>query len=81
MQTSKLLFILGGLAIFLTLIGSPAPGHVPRPRYIGLAMGSILTAGAFVAAFATGRSRALRGALYGAVAGMYFGANTFSSRP
>jgi drug/metabolite transporter (DMT)-like permease len=66
--------VLGGLGIFLALIGAPSPGHVPRPRYIGLAIGIVLTAGAFVAGWATGRRQVLRGALYGAVAGMYFGA-------
>ena len=66
--------ILGGLGVFLALIGSPAPGRVPRPRYLGLAIGSVLSAGALIAAFASSRGRVLRGALYGAVAGMYFGA-------
>jgi hypothetical protein len=66
--------VLGGLAIFLALIGAPSPGHVPRPRVIGLAIGIVVTVGAFVAGLATGRTQVLRGAFYGAVAGMYFGA-------
>ena len=66
--------VLGGLGVFLALIGVPSPGRVPRPRVIGLAIGIVITAGAFVAGWATGRAQALRGALYGAVAGMYFGA-------
>jgi drug/metabolite transporter (DMT)-like permease len=66
--------VLGGLGVFLALIGVPSPGRVPRPRVIGLAIGIVITAGAFVAGWATGRAQVLRGALYGAVAGMYFGA-------
>ena len=66
--------VLGGLGLFLALIGTPSPGHVPRPRFIGLTIGILITVGAFVAGWATGRRQVLRGALYGAVAGMYFGA-------
>jgi hypothetical protein len=66
--------VLGGLGLFLALIGSPAPGHVPRPRFIGLTIGILLSVGALIAGWATGRRQVLRGALYGAVAGMYFGA-------
>src|SRR3954454_17459395 len=30
--------IIGGLALFLVLVGEPPGEHVPRPRYLGLAV-------------------------------------------
>jgi len=65
--------IIAGLAGFLLLIGHPSVGHVPRPRYISLTILVVLGVG-LVAAFAVhGRSKVVRGAVYGLVAGMYFG--------
>jgi drug/metabolite transporter (DMT)-like permease len=65
--------VLGGLGVFLALVGEPAAGHVPRPRVLGMAVIVVLIAGAVLCAAATGRNRVVRGAMYGAVAGGYFG--------
>lgn len=65
--------ILGGLAVFLALIGEPAGGHVPRSRYVGMAVILVLLAGVASSLLVTGRNRMVRGAMYGAVAGCYFG--------
>jgi drug/metabolite transporter (DMT)-like permease len=65
--------VLGGLGVFLALIGEPPAGHVPRPRILGTAVILVLLAGVVLCLAATGRNRVLRGAVYGAVAGGYFG--------
>jgi drug/metabolite transporter (DMT)-like permease len=66
--------VLGGLALFLALIGHPGTGHVPRPRYLGLAVILVLLIGIVLCIAVTGRNRIIRGAMLGAVAGAYFGA-------
>lgn len=65
--------VVGGLALFLCLIGNPAAGHVPRPRYLCIAIVAVLLAGAALCVVVTGRNAVVRGAMYGAVAGGYFG--------
>jgi drug/metabolite transporter (DMT)-like permease len=65
--------VLGGLAVFLALIGHPGGGHVPRPRYLGMAIILVVLIGAFLCVAVTGRHRVIRGAMYGGVAGAYFG--------
>lgn len=65
--------VLGGLGMFLALIGRPGAGHVPRPRVLGIAVILVLLIGAVLATVVTGRNRLVRGAMYGAVAGVYFG--------
>jgi drug/metabolite transporter (DMT)-like permease len=67
------LAVLGGLAVFLSLIGLPAPGHVPRPRVLTMAIVAVLLVGVLLCLAATGRNRVFRGAVYGAVAGGFFG--------
>ena len=66
--------MVGGLAVFLLLIGAPATEHVPRSRKLAWTIVLVLVVGAVLALAATGRGRIIRGAVYGAVAGLYFGA-------
>jgi drug/metabolite transporter (DMT)-like permease len=66
--------VLGGLGVFLALIGQPAAGHVPRPRILCMAIVLVLVVGAVLCVVVTARHRVIRGAMYGAVAGAYFGA-------
>lgn len=66
--------VLGGLAAFLILIGHPGAGHVPGPRVLGTAVILVLLIGLGLAAAVTGRTRIVRGATFGVVAGMCFGA-------
>jgi drug/metabolite transporter (DMT)-like permease len=65
--------VLGGLALFLALIGHPAAAQVPRPRVLGMAIVLVLVAGVALCVLVTGRNQVVRGAVYGAVAGAYFG--------
>jgi drug/metabolite transporter (DMT)-like permease len=65
--------VLGGLAVFLALIGNPNTEHVPGPRHIAMALLTVLLVGAVLVLAVSGRNRLLRGATYGAVAGSYFG--------
>jgi drug/metabolite transporter (DMT)-like permease len=65
--------ILGGLAVFLCVVGNPGTGHVPRPRTVGLAIIGVLVVGVLLCLAVIGRNRTLRGAMYGVVAGAYFG--------
>jgi drug/metabolite transporter (DMT)-like permease len=65
--------VLGGLAVFLALIGNPGTGHVPHPHILGATTGLVLVFGAVLCVVVTGRHRVIRGAMYGAVAGAYFG--------
>jgi hypothetical protein len=65
--------IIGGLAAFLLLIGTPGEGHVPRSRYIAMTILIVLAAGLVTSLAVTGRSAVVRGATYGLVAGVYFG--------
>ena len=65
--------VLGGLGVFLALIGAPATEHVPKPRYIGMAVVAVLVIGGVLVLVVSGRNRLIRGAMYGAVAGSFFG--------
>lgn len=65
--------IIAGLAVFLALIGEPSAQHIPRPRYVGMAIIAVLIIGVALSLAVTGRMAAIRGAMYGAVAGAYFG--------
>jgi drug/metabolite transporter (DMT)-like permease len=65
--------VLGGLAVFLALVGKPGESHVPRPRTLVFAVVLVLVVGAAVSFAVWRRERVLRGAVYGAVAGAYFG--------
>lgn len=65
--------VLAGLAVFLALIGQPVAEHVPASRSLTIAIVAVLLAGIVLVSVVTGRSALVRGAMYGAVAGMYFG--------
>lgn len=65
--------VLGGLGVFLILIGQPGAGHVPRARVLGIAVILVLLFGGVLAAAVRRRGKVVRGAMYGAVAGMCFG--------
>lgn len=65
--------IIGGLALFLALVGDPGETHVPRPRVLGMAVILVLVIGVVLCFLVIGRNSIIRGAVYGAVAGAYFG--------
>jgi drug/metabolite transporter (DMT)-like permease len=67
------LAIVAGLSGFLIMIGTPGEGHAPKARYFALTALIVLAVGAVVALSARSRSAVVRGAVYGAVAGMFFG--------
>jgi drug/metabolite transporter (DMT)-like permease len=65
--------IIAGLALFLVLVGEPPGEHVPRSRYLGMAIMVVLLVGVALMLAVTGRNKIIRGAVYGAVAGGFFG--------
>jgi len=67
------LAVVGGLAVFLTLIGEPHAGRVPHSRPIAIAVLVVLLAGLTLCVIVRNRGTVIRGAMYGAVAGAYFG--------
>lgn len=67
------LAVVGGLAVFLALIGNPGAEHLPRPRTLGLAVLLVLGAGSTLCLLVAGRHKIVRGSVYGAVAGGFFG--------
>jgi drug/metabolite transporter (DMT)-like permease len=67
------LAVLGGLAVFLSLIGNPGAVHVPRPHGLAMTTAIVALVGVAACVLATGRNQIVRGAVYGGVAGVYFG--------
>jgi drug/metabolite transporter (DMT)-like permease len=67
------LAIVAGLSGFLILIGTPGAGHAPKARYFALTVLIVLAVGATVALSVRSLRAVVRGAVYGAVAGMFFG--------
>ena len=65
--------VIGGLALFLALVGQPSVGAVPRPRVLALAVILVLVIGGVCAAVVAGANKIVRGVMYGAVGGAYFG--------
>ena len=65
--------VISGLAIFLVLIGNPGAEHLPHPRNLAVSIALVLVLGVVLCVAAVGRNRMIRGAVYGAVAGGYFG--------
>lgn len=63
----------GGLAGFLVLMGSPPPGSVPSAKRVATFVVLMLAAGLVAALVVTGRHAIVRGAVYGAVGGAFFG--------
>ena len=65
--------VVGGLAVFLILVGKPASGHAPHAHRVAITVGCLLAL-ALVACLSVLRARAvLKGAVFGAVAGACFG--------
>lgn len=65
--------VVGGLTGFLLLIGDPGGGHAPRARYFALTVLIVLGVGAALCLTVRTRGAVVRGAVYGAAAGIYFG--------
>lgn len=63
----------GGLAGFLVLMGSPPPATVPGAKRVATFVVLMLVAGLVAALAVTGRHAIVRGAMYGAVGGAFFG--------
>jgi hypothetical protein len=63
----------GGLAGFLVLIGNPPLAHVPDAKRVATFVVLLLIAGLLGALAVTGHPKVVRGAMYGAVGGAYFG--------
>ena len=67
------LAIVGGLGVFEILIGTPGSGHVPRPHRVATVYVIVLVLGMIACVAFANRGPRLKGAVYGAVAGAYFG--------
>jgi drug/metabolite transporter (DMT)-like permease len=65
--------VVGGLAVFLSLIGEPHSGRVPHSRSIAVAVLFVLLVGLAICIAVRKQGSIIRGAAYGAVAGTYFG--------
>jgi hypothetical protein len=65
--------VVAGLAAFLALIGDPGGNGIPRTRDLGIAIIAVLAIGALLSVAVIGRHRVIRGVMYGAVSGAYFG--------
>ncbi|TAM92482.1 MAG: hypothetical protein EPN43_02365 [Jatrophihabitans sp.] len=65
--------VVGGLAAFLALVGRPGSGHSANTERVAATVGFLLVAGT-IACLAVSRTRAVvKGAVFGAVAGCFFG--------
>jgi drug/metabolite transporter (DMT)-like permease len=67
------LAIIAALTVFLTLVGAPHHQRVPHPLGVIVAVGSVLAAGALLCLAVARAGPRLRGAVYGGVAGAWFG--------
>jgi hypothetical protein len=67
------LAILIGLAVFLTLVGEPHHQRVPHPRWVAITVAAVLVGGAAFCLLVIRAGPRLRGAMYGGVAGAFFG--------
>ena len=67
------LAIVGGLSGFLVLIGTPGEGHAPKARWFALTVLIVLAVAALLSLSVRSRSAIVRGAVYGAAAGVLFG--------
>lgn len=65
--------VIAGLAVFLGLIGHPGHGRETHTRVLAMTIALSLFIGFILCFAATGRNRVIRGAMYGAVAGAFFG--------
>ncbi|MEP7180015.1 MAG: DMT family transporter [Pseudonocardiales bacterium] len=67
------LSIIGGLAVFFVVLGSPGTGHVPNPRAVAATVVIALLAGGSLCALVSRQGAAVRAGVYGGVAGAWFG--------
>lgn len=67
------LAVVGGLAVFLSLIGQPGATRVPSPLSLAATVLLVLGAGALACFVVAGRHRVVRAVVYGAAGGSYFG--------
>ncbi len=67
------LSILGGLAVFFVLLGTPGEGHDPNPRSIVITVAVALLAGGTLCLLVSRQGANLRAGVYGGVAGAWFG--------
>lgn len=65
--------VVGGLAVFLTLVGQPAAEQVPGPLVLTAVVLVVLALGAAACLAVRGRTGVVRAAVYGAAGGCYFG--------
>jgi drug/metabolite transporter (DMT)-like permease len=65
--------IIVGVGVFLALVGQPGETHVPMSRYIATTILIVLGTGMVACLLVRTRGRLLRGAVYGAAAGTYYG--------
>jgi drug/metabolite transporter (DMT)-like permease len=65
--------IVGGLALFFAVLGTPGAGRDPHPRAILTTVLIALLAGAALCALVARRGPTLRAGVYGGVAGAWFG--------
>jgi hypothetical protein len=65
--------ILGGLAAFFVLLGTPGDGRDPSPRAVVLTVAAVVLSGAALCALVARQGPSLRAAVYGGVAGVGFG--------
>jgi drug/metabolite transporter (DMT)-like permease len=65
--------IVGGLALFFAVLGTPGAGRDPHPRAILATVLIALLAGAALCALVARRGPTLRAGVYGGVAGAWFG--------
>jgi drug/metabolite transporter (DMT)-like permease len=67
------LSIIGGLAVFFVLLGTPGKGHDPKPHAIVATIVIALLAGGALCALVSRQGPTLRAGVYGGVAGAWFG--------
>jgi drug/metabolite transporter (DMT)-like permease len=67
------LSIIGGLAVFFVLLGTPGNGRDPQPRSIVLTVVVVLLVGLVLCALVSRQGPTLRAGVYGGVAGAWFG--------
>ena len=65
--------VIAGLGVFLGLVGHPGHGREPHARVLAMTIALSLVIGFAFCFTVMGRDRAVRGAMYGGVAGAFFG--------
>lgn len=62
-----------GLAVFLTIVGEPHHQRVPHAGWVAMAVAAVLVGGALLCLLVVRAGPRVRGAVYGGVAGAFFG--------